>query len=52
VVAAPDIATLGLVDATNQPGYSYLDFWDDKVLQFHLVSLPLPIHGCSGGPIL
>jgi hypothetical protein len=32
VVAAPALATLGLLYATNPPGYSFLDFWDDVVL--------------------
>jgi hypothetical protein len=32
VVAAPALVTLGSLDATNPPGYSFLDFWDDAVL--------------------
>jgi hypothetical protein len=47
VVAAPALATLGLVDATSPPRYSYLDFLDDMVhwmIWFSncLVSKPTP----------
>jgi hypothetical protein len=32
VVAAPAMATLGSLDDSNPPGYSFSDFWDDAVL--------------------
>jgi hypothetical protein len=33
VVAAPALATLGPSDATNPPGFTFSDFWDDAVLE-------------------
>jgi hypothetical protein len=33
VVAAPALATLGPMDDVNPRGYSFLDFWDNTVLQ-------------------
>jgi hypothetical protein len=33
VVTSSALATLGLVNVTNPPGYSYSDFWDNTVLQ-------------------
>jgi hypothetical protein len=33
VVAVPAMATLGSLDATNPPGYFFLDFWDSAVLE-------------------
>jgi hypothetical protein len=42
VVAAPAMATLGLLDDTNPPGYSFSDFWDDVVLtRFGLPADPI-----------
>jgi hypothetical protein len=32
VVAAPALATLGPLDVTHPPGYSFSDFWDEDVL--------------------
>jgi hypothetical protein len=48
VVAAPALATLGLVDTTNPPGSSFLDFWDDTVLS----PFGLPVYPALQCPLM
>jgi hypothetical protein len=39
VVAAPALATLGSVSATDLPGCAYSDFWDESVLSSYAFSV-------------